>query len=127
MAVAFLSPDSPGSRARCKCRHHVPRIRASAPTDYCPTVSLVGVRAMRIRQPILLGLLLFAILLAASAEYEPLAGQERKSVRTRLKQAFKGKPVWTLDEAMAQLRLYPKDAYLQYVALQLARRENRLN
>jgi hypothetical protein len=30
---------------------------------------------------------------------------------------------WTLDEAMHQLRLYPQDAYLQYVALQLAHRE----
>ncbi|NOZ40333.1 MAG: DUF1559 domain-containing protein [Planctomycetes bacterium] len=29
---------------------------------------------------------------------------------------------WTLDEALEQLELYPHDAYLQYVALQLARR-----
>lgn len=29
---------------------------------------------------------------------------------------------WTLDEALGQLELYPHDAYLQYVALQLARR-----
>ena len=33
---------------------------------------------------------------------------------------------WTLDEAMAQLAVHPRDPYLQYVALQLARRENRL-
>ncbi len=32
---------------------------------------------------------------------------------------------WTLDEAVQQLSLYPRDAYLQYVALQLAQRENR--
>lgn len=32
---------------------------------------------------------------------------------------------WTLDEAMQQLRLYPQDPYLQYVAMQLARREKR--
>jgi hypothetical protein len=32
---------------------------------------------------------------------------------------------WTLDEAIQQLSLYPRDAYLQYVALQLAQRENR--
>jgi hypothetical protein len=32
---------------------------------------------------------------------------------------------WTPDEAMAQLHLYPRDSYLQYVALQLARREGR--
>lgn len=34
---------------------------------------------------------------------------------------------WTLKEALAQLRLHPQDAYLQYVALQLARREGRLD
>ncbi|HEV3261135.1 MAG TPA: hypothetical protein VG013_30060, partial [Gemmataceae bacterium] len=33
---------------------------------------------------------------------------------------------WTLDEAMGQLRLNPRDSYLQYVALQLARREGRV-
>lgn len=32
---------------------------------------------------------------------------------------------WTLDEAIQQLRLYPRDAYLQYVVMQLAPRENR--
>src|SRR5262245_40698052 len=32
-----------------------------------------------------------------------------------------------LDDALAQLRQYPKDSYLQYVALQLARRENRID
>src|SRR5262245_53488076 len=31
-----------------------------------------------------------------------------------------------LDEALAQLAVYPRDPYLQYVALQLARRENRV-
>jgi hypothetical protein len=34
---------------------------------------------------------------------------------------------WTLDEARLQLRLYPRDAYLQYVVLQLARRGHRLD
>jgi tetratricopeptide (TPR) repeat protein len=32
---------------------------------------------------------------------------------------------WTLDEAMAQLRLNPEDAYLQYIALQLAWNQRR--
>ncbi|HEY0375875.1 MAG TPA: hypothetical protein VGC87_02865 [Pyrinomonadaceae bacterium] len=32
---------------------------------------------------------------------------------------------WTLDEALAQLTLFPHDPYLQYVALQLARRAGR--
>jgi hypothetical protein len=34
---------------------------------------------------------------------------------------------WTLDEALAHLRLFPRDAYVQYVALQLARSEGRLD
>ncbi len=34
--------------------------------------------------------------------------------------------VWTYDEAFSQLKLYPKDPYLQYVVLQLGRREQRL-
>ena len=34
---------------------------------------------------------------------------------------------WTLEEALAQLRLYPKDAYLQYVAMQLAWRDGRID
>jgi hypothetical protein len=34
---------------------------------------------------------------------------------------------WGLDEALAQLKLYPRDPYLQYVALQLARRDGRLD
>ena len=33
--------------------------------------------------------------------------------------------VWTLAEALTQLTLHPQDAYFQYVALQLARREGR--
>jgi hypothetical protein len=36
------------------------------------------------------------------------------------------KQAWTLDEALGQLKLYPHDPYLQYVALQLGRREDRL-
>jgi hypothetical protein len=34
---------------------------------------------------------------------------------------------WTLDEATSQLHLAPKDPFLQYVALQLARREGRFD
>jgi hypothetical protein len=32
---------------------------------------------------------------------------------------------WTFDAAAAQLRLYPRDSYLQYVVMQLGRREGR--
>ena len=38
----------------------------------------------------------------------------------------KSKHAWKLDEASEQLQIYPHDPYLQYVVLQLARRENRL-
>jgi hypothetical protein len=36
------------------------------------------------------------------------------------------KYAWTTDEALAQLALHPRDPYLQYVAMQAGRRENRL-
>jgi hypothetical protein len=52
----------------------------------------------------------------------PLAGDEprpRQAARPSTKVA------WTLDEALEQLQFYPRDAYLQYVAMQLARREGR--
>ncbi|MBI3861372.1 MAG: hypothetical protein HY290_05710 [Planctomycetia bacterium] len=42
-------------------------------------------------------------------------------------QADKSKTGYTLDEALGQLHVYPRDPYLQYVALQLARRENRMD
>ena len=38
------------------------------------------------------------------------------------KQPAKTDLAWTLEEALGQLRLNPSDPYLQYVALQLARR-----
>lgn len=37
------------------------------------------------------------------------------------------KAAWKLNDALEQLELYPQDSYLQYVALQLARRENRVD
>src|SRR5439155_23647197 len=39
----------------------------------------------------------------------------------------KSKNAWTLEEAQGRLELDPHDPYLQYVALQLARRENSLD
>ena len=41
--------------------------------------------------------------------------------------ADKGPQAWTYDQAMSQLKLYPKDSYLQFVVLQLARRENKVD
>lgn len=51
---------------------------------------------------------------------EPASGQAQAKPHLKPQQA------WTLDEALFQLNLYPRDAYLQYVALQLARRERKL-
>ncbi len=52
----------------------------------------------------------------------PMAtGQEKRSARPPAKTS----QAWTLDEARAQLRLNPQDVYLQYVALQMARPENK--
>lgn len=39
--------------------------------------------------------------------------------------AQRSSQAWTLNEALAQLTLFPRDPYLQYVALQLARRAGR--
>jgi prepilin-type processing-associated H-X9-DG protein len=68
---------------------------------------------MGMRLSATVSLLALAVLLSVGN----LPGQEKTT-------AAKGRP-WTLDEALAQLKLYPKDSYLQYVALQLARREKR--
>ncbi len=59
-----------------------------------------------------------AVLLLLPALLPPRGGaQERKAAVTR--------QAWTLDEAAAALALQPRDAYLQYVVLQLARRAGR--
>jgi hypothetical protein len=49
-----------------------------------------------------------------------LHGQDKKP-------AAKTQLAWTLDEAMEQLELHPRDPYLQYVAMQLARRKKDVN
>ena len=46
--------------------------------------------------------------------------------RLETRQHYPGRLAWTLDEAIDHLRLYPRDVYMQYVALQLARNEGRL-
>src|SRR5262245_21065175 len=55
-----------------------------------------------------------------------IRGQPKPDSKDIAKPAARGKQAWTMDEALAQLTVYPRDPYLQYVALQLARRENRL-
>src|SRR5690348_6965666 len=65
-------------------------------------------------------LILVAFLAWPQSEALPDPGQPEPAKATR---------PWTRQEALAQLKLYPRDAYLQYVALQLSRREsdNQLN
>ncbi|HMC89933.1 MAG TPA: DUF1559 domain-containing protein, partial [Gemmataceae bacterium] len=80
---------------------------------------------MKPRYGLALGWLVLASVCVCTTNEPPVAAQQKKSLKTRLKSAMKGRPAWTIDEAMAQLHLSPKDPYLQYVALQLARREQR--
>jgi hypothetical protein len=68
-------------------------------------------------QSALCWIVLAAVLLSGTTRALP---QGQQNIAPRSQQA------WTLDEALAQLQIYPDDAYLQYVALQLARRQNRL-
>ena len=39
------------------------------------------------------------------------------------KKVVEPKPLWSFEEAQAQLRMYPKDVFLQYVALKLGQRD----
>jgi hypothetical protein len=65
-------------------------------------------------------LLMVAAVLTGGTHRALTQGQQQSAPTVRSQQA------WTLGEVLAQLKLYPDDAYLQYVALQLARRQNRL-
>ena len=51
--------------------------------------------------------------------FAPRGGAQNREALTR--------QAWTLDEAVAALSLQPRDAYLQYVVLQLARRAGRFD
>jgi hypothetical protein len=66
----------------------------------------------------------FALLLAATAVFILNWAQPASLVAQAQHPPSKPTP-WTLDEVMTQLRRNPRDAYLQYVALQLARRAGR--
>lgn len=62
-------------------------------------------------------LVILSAALVAMASSSPLASQEKPQAKSA---------AWTLEDAMKQFSLYPRDPYLQYVALQLARREGQL-
>jgi hypothetical protein len=79
-----------------------------------------------------LTLILIPLVLGSSlAVHQGLYGQDRKpaqspAAKDQNKTPLRQPQAWKLDEAMTQLTLNPKDPYLQYVVLQLARRDNRL-
>jgi hypothetical protein len=84
---------------------------------------------MNPRSYILFGWVALVALLATLAGHGLLPSEAKtraKKKKTAKKQLVKKPQAWTFDEALSQLKLTPHDAYLQYVALQLARRENRL-
>ncbi|HYG82827.1 MAG TPA: hypothetical protein VD861_20695, partial [Pyrinomonadaceae bacterium] len=60
-----------------------------------------------------------ALLALLACAFRPAAVTSSAQTARRSPQA------WTLNEALAQLTLFPRDPYLQYVALQLARRAGR--
>src|SRR5438876_9295720 len=83
---------------------------------------------MKAQRSLLVGWLAGAAMLAGITTPAPLARQERKPDQAKSQTTAAETPhAWTLDEAMSQLKIYPKDGYLQYVALQLARRLNRMD
>jgi hypothetical protein len=53
------------------------------------------------------------------------AGPQATPADDKKDAAAKSSQAWTLTEALAQLRLHSRDPYMQYVALQLAKRENK--
>lgn len=69
-------------------------------------------------QSALCWVVLVALLITGTGQALP-QGQQATAARSQ--------QAWTLGEALAQLQIYPDDAYLQYVALQLALRQNRFD
>jgi hypothetical protein len=65
----------------------------------------------------------FALWTSVAAPQSPATSPQ--SAKAQVKKSQSG-TAWTIDEALEQLRLYPRDAYLQYIVLQLARRQGRL-
>lgn len=66
-----------------------------------------------------------ALLLVCMFAVTTLAGEARLQTKRPGQEPGRSQ-AWTFEEAVNQLKLYPKDAYLQFVVLQLGRRENRL-
>jgi hypothetical protein len=65
--------------------------------------------------------IILSLMLSAAALAFPSGGSRSFAQNERVAP----QQAWTLDEALAEMRLHPQDAYLQYVALQLSRRAGR--
>src|SRR5918997_5116285 len=65
-----------------------------------------------------------ACCLASALLFLPLLVSSRGGAQSR---EAVTRQAWKLDEAVAALSLQPRDAYLQYVVLQLARRAGRFD
>jgi hypothetical protein len=65
------------------------------------------------------GIVALAVILLLAGPSGQLSADEKPAAKPKL--------AWTLEEAKAQLTLNPRDAYLQYVVLQLARREKQFD
>ncbi|HZS09723.1 MAG TPA: hypothetical protein VFD58_33160 [Blastocatellia bacterium] len=74
----------------------------------------------------LAGTWFFALALLINFPVTGNAQTMKPATKTAPPPASASATAWTLDEALAQLRLHPTDAYLQYVALQLAQREKKV-
>ena len=79
------------------------------------------------RSAVWVRLALVAILTALPALAFVRGAEKEKPGAANEKPAGKTAQAWTLEEAQLQLALHPRDAYLQYVALQLARREKKVD
>ncbi|HEV3236064.1 MAG TPA: DUF1559 domain-containing protein, partial [Gemmataceae bacterium] len=82
---------------------------------------------MLLRTRFILALFPLALFTLGLGSTSSVVGQEKETAKEPKTKTAKASPSWTLDEAMAHLELYPRDAYVQYVAMQLARRENKLD
>src|SRR5437870_4486919 len=70
-------------------------------------------------------LVVFALILAAPGDGRFQGHQEPPSKQKGTDQEGKLPRAWTVQEAREQLHLHPHDPYLQYVYLQVVRREKR--
>lgn len=61
--------------------------------------------------------------LTIGAGHGSVPAQDRPAETAAPPKAESDHPAWTFDTALAQLQMYPRDVFLQYVALKLAQRE----